>query len=171
VKTITNKQLLKSKSCGDSNRYTSCRGKLDQQATCIPRSVRIWFPTICISHCQHIATFRVVINRFEQIHCSREEGLPTQSTAQWLTGPWVRIQLLSHNSHWSSGKKISFCWQPATRLTGPISLVRDQYVQYLLTGANLSVHNGHRRGLQHWRCFLSTSHSPTFPIDSSSLST
>jgi hypothetical protein len=51
---------------------------------------------------------------------AREEGLPTQSTARRLTDLWVRIQLLSHNSQWSSGKKSSFCWQLATRLTGPI---------------------------------------------------
>jgi hypothetical protein len=30
--------------------------------------------------------------------------------------PRVRTQLLSHNSHWDSGEKTSFYWQPATRL-------------------------------------------------------
>jgi hypothetical protein len=30
--------------------------------------------------------------------------------------------------------KSSFCWQPTTRLTGPISPTCDRYVQYLLTG-------------------------------------
>jgi hypothetical protein len=33
--------------------------------------------TIRISCGQHIATFHKVINRFVQIHCPREEGLPT----------------------------------------------------------------------------------------------
>jgi hypothetical protein len=44
--------------------------------------------------------------------------------------------------------------------------VYDRYVQCLLTGANPSVLNRHRRGLQHWRCQLSTYHSLTFPTDS-----
>jgi hypothetical protein len=57
------------------------QGKPDQHATRIPRSVCVWSQTIRISHGQRIATFHVVINRFEQIHCSREEGLPTQPTA------------------------------------------------------------------------------------------
>jgi hypothetical protein len=40
----------------------------------------------------------------------------------------------------------------------------DRYVQYLLAGANPSVLNRHRRGLQPWRCWPSISHSPIFPI-------
>jgi hypothetical protein len=49
------------------------------------------------------------------------------------------------------------------QLTGPISLVCDRYVQFLLVGANPSVLNRHRQGLQSWRCRLTTYHSPTFP--------
>jgi hypothetical protein len=57
--------------------------------------------------------------------------------------------------------KATLCGQPATRLTGPISPAYDWYIQYLLTGVNPSVINQHRRGLQSWRCRLSTYHSPT----------
>jgi hypothetical protein len=160
--TATNKQLLKSKSCGDSNRCTPCRGKPDQHATRFPRSVHIWSKVIRISHGPHIAIFRTVVNRFEQIHCTQEEGLLTQSIAHWLTDPRVHTQLLSHNSQWSSGKKLSFCWHPTTRLTGYTSPVCDRYVQYLLTGANPSVLNRHRWGLQPWRCQFTTYHSSTF---------
>jgi hypothetical protein len=110
-----------------------------------------------------MATFHIIINRFEQIHCTQEEGLLTQSTAHWPSDLWVRTRILSHNSQWSSGEKSSFCWQPTTRLTGPISPACDQYVQYLLTGTNPSVLNRHRWGLQPWRCRLFTYHSPTFP--------
>jgi hypothetical protein len=46
----------------------------------------------------YVAIFCVLVNRLEQIHCLREEGLPTQSTPRWLTDPWVCIQLLYHNS-------------------------------------------------------------------------
>jgi hypothetical protein len=45
-------------------------------------------------------------------------------------------------------RKPNIYQQQATRLTGPISLTCDRYVQYLLTGANPSVLNRHRRGLQ-----------------------
>jgi hypothetical protein len=55
----------------------------------------------------------------QQIHCPREEGLPTQSTARRLTDPWVRTQLLSQNSQWSSGEKSSLCWQLALGLLDP----------------------------------------------------
>jgi hypothetical protein len=60
--------------------------------------------TIRISRSPHIATFHTVVNRFEQIHCTREEGLPTQSTARRPSDPRVRTQLLSHNSQRAVGK-------------------------------------------------------------------
>jgi hypothetical protein len=117
-----------------------------QYATRISRSVRIWSQTIHISHGQGIATFCVVVNKFEQIHCPWEEGLLTPPTARHLTNMWHHTKLLTHNNQWGSGEKTSFVWQPATRLTGPISLICNQYVQYLLVGANSMGLNRHRRG-------------------------
>jgi hypothetical protein len=76
--------------------------------------------TIHISRGPHIASFHTVVNRFEQIHCSQEEGLPTQPLA-WLSDLWVHTQLLSRTNHWSSVKKPSFCWHPTTRLARPIN--------------------------------------------------
>jgi hypothetical protein len=168
--TATNKQLLISESHDDSNWYTPYRGKPDQYVTRFPRSVRIWSTTIRISRGPHIATFHTVVNKFEQIHCTREEWLPTQSTARRPSDPRVRTQLLSHNSQWSSGEKSSFCWQPTTRFTEPISPTYDWYVQYLLTGVNPSVFNRHRRGLQPWRCQLATYPLPDLPNQLSPLS-
>jgi hypothetical protein len=46
----------------------------DQHVTRIPRSVRVWSQTICISRGSRIETFRVVINRFEQIHYPKKKG-------------------------------------------------------------------------------------------------
>jgi hypothetical protein len=43
-----------------------------------------------------------VINRVGQSHCSREKGLPTQSTARRQTDPRVRTQFLSWANQWSS---------------------------------------------------------------------
>jgi hypothetical protein len=158
----------------ESRRFKSMytlHGKPDQRATRIPHSVHVGFQTICISHGQCIATFHEVINGFVQIHCPWEEGILTQSTARRPSDPRVRTQLLPHNSQWDSGEKTSFCWQPATRLTGPISPACDRYIQYLLMGANPSVLNQHRQGLQSWRRQLSTYHSPSFSTDGPSLST
>jgi hypothetical protein len=78
--------------------------------------------------------------------------------------PRVRTQLLSHNNQWSSGKKSSFYWQSTTRLTGPISLTCDRYVQYLLMGTNPSVLNRHRRGLPHRKPRNSHSNLPALPF-------
>jgi hypothetical protein len=52
----------------------------------------------------------------------------------------------------------------AARLTGPISPACDQYVQYLLTGANPSVVNRHRRELHPCMCrFSNTTPRPSQP--------
>jgi hypothetical protein len=133
---VANKRLLISESRGDSNRCTPCRGKSDQHATHFLHSVHVWSMTIRISRGPHIATFHTVINWFEQIHCTREEWLLTQSTACRPSDLRVCTQLLSHNSQWSSGEKSSFCWQLTTSLIGPISSACNRYVQYLLAGAN-----------------------------------
>jgi hypothetical protein len=168
--TITNKRLLIFECHSDSNRYTPCRGKPDQHVIRFPRLVCVWSTTIHISHGPHIATFHTVINRFEQIHCTWEEGLPIQSIARRPSDSWVHTQLLNHNSQWSSGEKSSFCWQSTTRLTGTISPACDRYVQYLLTRANRTVLNRHRWGLPPWRCRLTTYPLPDLPNQLSPLS-
>jgi hypothetical protein len=71
--TATNKWLLISESCGDSNRCTLCSGKPDQHVTHIARSVHVWFKTIHISRGQRIASFHEVINSDGQSHYSREK--------------------------------------------------------------------------------------------------
>jgi hypothetical protein len=106
-----------------------------------------------------------VINRVGQSHYSREKELPTQSPAHRLTDLWVHTQFFSQANQWSSGESQNIYQQLATRLTGPVSPARDRYVQYLLMGANRTILNRHKRGLQPWRCRLSTYHSPTFPTN------
>jgi hypothetical protein len=108
----------------ESRRFESMythRGKPDQHATRFPRSVRVWSRTIHISRGPNIATLHLVINRVELGHWSREKGLPTQSTARWLTNPWVHTQFLSRANQWSSGGKVKHLLMAATRLTGPIN--------------------------------------------------
>jgi hypothetical protein len=53
------------------NRYTPCRGKLNQHATRFPHSVHVWPSTIRISWGPRIATFHDVTNRVGWMHCSR----------------------------------------------------------------------------------------------------
>jgi hypothetical protein len=61
------------------------QGKPAQHAPRIPRSVYVWSQTIRFSRGQRITTLHIVINRFEQIHCSREEGLLTNPHhTDWL---------------------------------------------------------------------------------------
>jgi hypothetical protein len=161
--TDINKRLLISESRGDLNWCTPYKEKPDQHDIRLPRSIYVWSKTVHISRGPHITTFHTVINRFEQIHYTWEERLLTQSTARRLTDPRVHTQLLSHNNQWSSGEKSSFYRHPTTRLIGRISSTCDRYIQYLLAGANPSVLNRYRQGLQPWSCRLATYHSLTFP--------
>jgi hypothetical protein len=62
-------------------------------------------------------------------------------------------------------RKPNICQQQATRLTGPISLACDQYVQYLLTGTNPSFLNGHRWRLPHRNLRIVTTLSSPFPSE------
>jgi hypothetical protein len=163
--TATNKLLLISVSHGDSNWCTPCRGKLDQHVTYAshtsPRTPDVRFLWAVPVR----GNLLRVIDRVEQANCSREEGLLTQSTARrWPIHRSVPSFSLEPANK-AVGPKPSIYRRPATRLTGPILLVCDWYVQYLLAGANRMVLNRHRRGLQPWRCQLSTYHSPDLPIN------
>jgi hypothetical protein len=75
--------------------------------------------TIRISCGPHIATFHTVVNRFQQIHCTREEGLPTQSTAHQPSDPRVHTQLLSHNIQRAVGKSQALVGNWILGLPGP----------------------------------------------------
>jgi hypothetical protein len=145
-------------------------GKPDQHATHFSRSVHVWPSIICISRDLCIATFHELSTGLDECPAPEKKCSRLHLSAR-LSGPWDPPQFLSQYNHWSNALKPNTCWWHATRLTGPISLVCDQYVQYLLTRANSSVLNRHRRGPQPCRCQFATSHSPTFPTDGPPLST
>jgi hypothetical protein len=119
--------------------------------------------TIRISRGPHIATFHTVVNRFEQIHCTREEGLPIQSTARRSSEPWIRTQLLSHNSQRAVGKSQAPVDNRLLGLPGP-------YHRHAIGTFNTC-----SRGQTEWslidtgKCYnlrgtgLPHTHSPTFP--------
>jgi hypothetical protein len=132
--TDTNNLLLISKSHNDLNRCTPYREKPDQHVTYAshgsPRMPRVHF----LRAVPVRDNLSWVIDRVEQTHCSREEGLPTQSTARrWLIrGSVPSFSLEPANE--AVGVKPSIYRRPATRLTGPITPVCDRYIQYLLAG-------------------------------------
>jgi hypothetical protein len=141
MKTDTNKRLHISKSHGDSNRCTPCMEKPDQHDTHAShanlRTSGVHFLRVVPIH----GNISWVTNRVGQSHCSREKGLLIQSTAYRLTDLRVRIQFLSRANQWSSEERQT---SVDNRLLG----LSGQYVQYLLTGANTSVLNRYKWGLQ-----------------------
>jgi hypothetical protein len=102
VKTSTNKRLLISESCDDSNWRTPCRGKPDQHATRFARSVHVWPSTICILRGPCIATFRESLTELDRVTAPEKKGLLTQSTARRPSDPWVCTQFLSWANQRSS---------------------------------------------------------------------
>jgi hypothetical protein len=161
--TTTNKRLLISESRGDSNRCTPYRGKPDQHAMYASHASPSTFDVHFLRAIPVRGNLSRVIDRVEQAHYSREEGLPTQSTARcWPIREFVPIFSYEPTNE-EVGAKSNIYQRPDTMLTGPITPVCDRYVQYLLAGANWTVLNRHRWGIQPWRCRLSTYHFPTFP--------
>jgi hypothetical protein len=163
VITTTNKRLLISESRGDSNWCTPYRGKNPDQHDTYTSHAGPRTPGVCFLRAASVRgnLSWSLQQRWAEPLLSRK-GLPTQSPARRLTDPRVCTQILSRASHWSSGGKANLCWQPVTRLTGPISPACDRYVQYLLARTNRTVLNRRRRGIQPWRCRLATYHSSTF---------
>jgi hypothetical protein len=163
VKTATDKRLLISESHGDSNRCTPCREKSDQHATRFLCSVRVWSMAIHTSRGPHIATFHIFVNRFEQIHCTREEGLPTQSTTRRPFDLWVRTQLLSHNSQRVVGKSQAPVDNRLLGLPGPYHRhaigTFNTYSRGLTERSLIDTGGGYNLG----HADLPHTHSPTFP--------
>jgi hypothetical protein len=78
---------------------------------------------------------------------------------------WVTSFPLPHDSLWVGERGFSQVVSQLHQLTEPISPACNRYIQYLLVGDNSLALNRHKRGLQPWRCRLSTCHSSTFPTD------
>jgi hypothetical protein len=78
--------------------------------------------------------------------------------------PWVTSFFLPHGSLGVGERRFGQMVTQLYRLTRPIYQHAIGTFN-ILARANPSVLNRHKRGLQPWRCRLSTSHSPTFPTD------
>jgi hypothetical protein len=93
--------ILIFESCDDLNQCTSHRRNLiNMTCTCSWQNVR--------------GNLSRWLNRVEQIHCYRERGLLTTSSARRLNDLQVPTQFLSPHSHWSTMLKPSICWGQAT---------------------------------------------------------
>jgi hypothetical protein len=159
VKTATNKRLLISESCGNSNRCTPYRGKPDQHDTYAshvsPRTLGVRF----LRAVPVRVNLSWVINRVGHSPCSQEKGLSTQSTTCRLTDPQICTQFLSSANQWRSEEsQISI----NSRLLG-LPGIYHWHV--------MSTFNTCSRRLQAWRYQLSTHHSLTFSTDGPPLST
>jgi hypothetical protein len=139
------------------------QGKTRPTRTHFPRSVRVWSMTIHISRGPHIATFCTVVNRFEQIHCTREERHLTQYTTRWPSDPWVRTQLLSHNNQRAVEKSQAPVDNRLLGLPGP-------YHRYAISTFNTCSRGPTERslidtgeGYNLRGAGLPHTHSPTFP--------
>jgi hypothetical protein len=145
VLTTANKRLLISESRGDSNRCTPCKGNLihvTYTSCASPRMPLVRFPWT-VPVCGNLSRWP---NRVGQIHYSQEKVLPTPplSPAVWPTGP-ASVSLPNTTIEAVCLSQITVD-EHDNRLTRPISPACDQYIQYLLTRANSSVLNWHRRG-------------------------
>jgi hypothetical protein len=119
--TVTNKRLLISESHSDSNRCTPCRGNPDQHATydshASPRTPHVRFLWVVPVR----GNLSWVIDRVEQAHCSREEGLPTQSTSRRWSIRGSVPSFSPEPANEAVGVKSSIYQWLTTMLTGPIS--------------------------------------------------
>jgi hypothetical protein len=117
--TATYKRLLISESHGNSNRCTPCRGKPDQHdiyaSHTSPRTPGVRF----LRAVPVRGNLSWVVNRVGQSHCSREKGLPTQSTTRRLIDPRVCTQFLSWANQWSSGESHTSINSRLLGLPGP----------------------------------------------------
>jgi hypothetical protein len=105
-----NKWLLISESRGDSNQCTSYRGKPDQYATCIPRSVRVWSQTIRISRSQCITTFHQPSIELDRVTTPEKKRIPDYSpstSAEKSVGSHLVSLLLSTTKLVEKAKHLS----------------------------------------------------------------
>jgi hypothetical protein len=164
VLNATNKRLLISESRGDLNRCAHYRGNLIHMTCTLPMPVYVCHLYALCGQFSYVATFYADPTELDRFTALEKKAPDFISQPGWVV----------HGTHLSFSPNTTIeavCLsqtsvdEQATRLTRPISPAWDQYIQYLLAGANSSVLNWHKRGRQPWRCQLASSHSPTFPTD------
>jgi hypothetical protein len=125
------------------------QGKPDQHVTCIPRSVCVWSQTIRISHGQHTMTFRESPIDLDGSHCSWEKEIPDSipgMTVDQFVGPHPVCLLLSTKE--VVGLRQASVDSRLLGLPGPYHRYVIGMFSTCLQGANPSVINRHKQGLQ-----------------------
>jgi hypothetical protein len=136
--TVTNKQLLKSESRGNSNRCTPYRAKPDQHAT-LPTPVHASPVYAFCRQSPYVTTFHwLPQSQNRPLH--PEEILATKDRLAQPSS-WVTSFLLPCDSPGVGERGFGPMVTQLHQLTGPISLACDRYIQYLLVGANRTVLN------------------------------
>jgi hypothetical protein len=158
-----NKRILISESHGDSNRCTPCKWKPDQHDMYASHTSPCT-PGVCFQRAVPVrGNLPRATDRVGRSHCSREKGLPTQSSARRLTDPWVRTQFLSGANQWSSGESQTSINNRLLGLPGP-------YHQHAIGTFNTCSWGPTERSLTDTGggynlegAALPHTHSPTFP--------
>jgi hypothetical protein len=144
----TNKRLLISKSCGNSNQCTPCRENPTNMTRMLPTPVHVRPTYASYGRSSYVTTLHESSTGLDGCTAPEKKCSRLHLSAR-LSGLRDPPQFLSQHSHWSGALKPSTCRRQTTRLTRPILLACDRYVQYLLTSTNPSFLNQHRRGLPH----------------------
>jgi hypothetical protein len=161
--TATNKRLLISESCGDSKLMYILQGKT--------QPTRHTLPTLspCMVQDHTYLTWSTYSNPLRSHQQSwagpllprkRAPDTINNTLADRSAGPYPVSPSSQPMKQWGKAKHLLTV---ATRLTGPINTSMRSVRSILPHGANPLVLNRHRRGLQPWRCQLTTYHSLTFP--------
>jgi hypothetical protein len=164
--TATNKRLLISESHGDSNRCTLCRGKPDQHVTYAPHSSPCT-SVVCFLRAVLIRDNLSLVPWSQNKPLHPEEVLTTKDRLLQLLS-WVASFFLPCNSPGVGERGFDLMVTQLHQPTVPISPACDRSI--LARGANPSVLNRHRQGLQPWRCWLATYPLPDLPNQLSPLS-
>jgi hypothetical protein len=146
VKTATNKRLLISESCADSNRCTPCKGKPDTHDTyafrASPHTPHVRFLRAIHVHGNLLQAI-ISIGRTLLLLRKRAPNT-TPSPVEWFASPPpsffpnIAIEAVMKANHLLMNELLRF--------TRPITPACDWYVQYLLAGTNRSVLNWHSEG-------------------------
>jgi hypothetical protein len=112
------KRILISKSRGDSNWCTPCRGNLIHTTRMLPTPIHVHDSYASCGQSPYVITFNANPTELDGSYCSWEKVLPTPplSPTEWPTGP-TPVSLPSKN-HWSNRLKPRIC-----RRTGYIGLL------------------------------------------------
>jgi hypothetical protein len=132
--------ILISKSHGDSNRCTPCKGNPINTTRTLSTSVHVRLAYGSCGQSLYVTTFHESSTEMDRVTASEKRDADTihSTPADRSTGPYPVSLLSQPMKQW---RKPNIYRQKVTRFTGLISQEYNRYVQYLLTGGHPSVLN------------------------------